>query len=70
MTTAPGGSRRGFLFYRWLRPTSDMPTPEGVVTTVDRVREHLPADHPVVDQDGRDEQLSTRRQWMGLRFQR
>jgi hypothetical protein len=48
-----GGSRRGFLFYRWLSPTTGMPTPEGVVTTVDGVRQHLPADHPVVDQAAR-----------------
>jgi hypothetical protein len=64
-----GGNRRGFLFYRWLRPTSEMPTPVAELTTVDAVRDHLPADHPVMDQAARDEQLSARRRWYASRFQ-
>jgi hypothetical protein len=64
-----GGSRRGFLFYRWLRPTSAMPTPTGVVVPVARVRDHLPPEHPVIDQEGRDAQLAARRRWYAGRFQ-
>lgn len=64
-----GGNRRGFLFYRWLRPTSPMPTPVAVVTTIDRAREHLPVDHPTVDQASRDAQLGRRRRWYAARFQ-
>ncbi len=64
-----GGSRRGFLFYRWLRPVGPMPTPHAVVVPLDEVRHHLPGEHPVLDQDGRDAQLSTRRRWLAGRFQ-
>ena len=64
-----GGHRRGFLFYRWLRPTSPMPTPTAAVTSLDEVRSHLPSNHPVVDQGGRDTQLAARRRWYAGRFQ-
>ena len=64
-----GGHRRGFLFYRWLRPTTDMPTPEAVFTSLEDIRRHLPADHPAFDQDARDRQLSARRRWFAGRFQ-
>jgi hypothetical protein len=64
-----GGHRRGFLFYRWLRPATDMPTPQAVLTSLQDVRGHLPGDHPVFDQDARDRQLSVRRRWYARRFQ-
>ncbi|MGE0385550.1 MAG: DUF1214 domain-containing protein [Gammaproteobacteria bacterium] len=64
-----GGHRRGFLFYRWLRPAGAMPTPEATLVPLARVREHLPAEHPVLDQDARDAQLSARRRWYAARFQ-
>jgi hypothetical protein len=64
-----GGHRRGFLFYRWLRPTTDMPTPVAVLMSLQDVRRHLPEDHPVFDQASRDRQLSARRRWFAQRFQ-
>jgi hypothetical protein len=64
-----GGNRRGFLFYRWLRPTGPMPTPEAVLVPLTEVRSLLPADHPILDQDARDAQLSARRRWFAARFQ-
>lgn len=64
-----GGSRRGFLFYRWLRPTTPMPTPVATLTTLAEVQTLLPRDHPVLDRSGRDEQLSRRRRWYARRFQ-
>jgi hypothetical protein len=64
-----GGHRRGFLFYRWFRPTGPMPTPEAVVAAASDVRGHLPDDHPILDQASRDRQLSDRRQWYARRFQ-
>jgi hypothetical protein len=64
-----GGHHRGFLFYRWLRPKGDMPTPSAVLTSLQDVRHHLPDDHPVFEQDDRDKQLSTRRGWYARRFQ-
>jgi hypothetical protein len=64
-----GGSRRGFLFYRWLRPRTEMPTPDAILTSLTDVRSHLPPDHPVIDQDTRDRQLTLRRRWYAGRFQ-
>lgn len=64
-----GGSRRGFLFYRWLRPTTEMPTPVAELVRLTEVRANLPADHPVLDQAARDAQLSARRRWYAARFQ-
>lgn len=64
-----GGHRRGFMFYRWLRPTGAMPTPVAVLTPLARVREYLPSTHPVFDGAARDEQLSKRRRWYAARFQ-
>ena len=57
------------MFYRWLRPTSPMPTPQAVVVNLADVAAHLPGDHPVLDQAARDEQLSARRRWFAGRFQ-
>jgi hypothetical protein len=64
-----GGHRRGFMFYRWLRPEGEMPTPTAEVVALDDVRAHLPDDHPVLDQAARDEQLAARRRWYAGRFQ-
>lgn len=65
-----GSSRRGFVFYRWVRPTTTMPTPIATKVALDSVRDHLPAGHPVVARDARDAQLSARRRWYADRFQR
>ena len=64
-----GGHRRGFLFYRWLRPTSEMPTPLAELVPIGEVRSRLPGDHPVFDRAQRDEQMSVRRRWYAARFQ-
>ena len=64
-----GGHHRGFLFYRWLRPRTPMPTPSAVVTPIGDVRSHLPSEHPVLDQATRDAQLAARRRWYAGRFQ-
>ena len=61
---------RGFMFYRWLRPTGEMPTPTAVLTTVDEVRDRLPAGHPAVDTDERRRRLTARRAFFARRFQR
>ncbi len=64
-----GGNRRGFLFYRWLRPTTPMPTPVAVLTPLADVRAHLPLEHPLFDQAARDVQLAERHRWYARRFQ-
>lgn len=64
-----GGNRRGFLFYRWLRPRSKMPTPVAELVALADVSAHLPESHPHFDQVARDEQLSARRRWLAARFQ-
>jgi hypothetical protein len=64
-----GGHRRGFLFYRWVRPTSEMPWPVAKLVPLAMVRDQLPAEHPVFGQAARDAQLSQRRQWFASRFQ-
>jgi hypothetical protein len=61
---------RGFMFYRWLRPTGETPTPTALMTTVEQVRDLLPGDHPVVDADERRRRLITRRAFFAKRFQR
>jgi len=64
-----GGSRRGFLFYRWLRPVGAMPTPVATVVPLAKVYDHLPSGHPRLDQVARDAQMSARRRWYAARFQ-
>lgn len=68
LDTADGA--RGFMFYRWLRPTGETPTPVAVRTPLDRVRDRLPAEHPVVDAHARRRQLTDRRAFFAKRFQR
>ncbi len=60
---------RGFVFYRWLRPKSPMPTPTAELMPLAQVYDHLPADHPELDQAAQDAQLSARRRWYAARFQ-
>jgi len=64
-----GGNRRGFMFYRWLRPTSAMPTPTAKLVPLASIADYLPGDHPRLDQAARDSQLSARRRWFAARFQ-
>lgn len=64
-----GGNARGFLFYRWLWPESDLPSPTGRVVKLDQVRALLPAEHPRIDAATRRRQLSARRAWFARRFQ-
>lgn len=65
-----GGSRRGFVFYRWLHPTSPMPTPVATKVDIRDVRRHLPAGHPSTTVDERRTALAARRRWLARRFQR
>jgi len=64
-----GGSRRGFLFYRWLRPADALPAPVGHVVKKAELRALLPVSHPVIDQAARRERLSERRARFARRFQ-
>jgi len=64
-----GGARRGFLFYRWLRPAGELPAPVGKVVKLVEVREFLPAQHPHIDAATRRSQLAARRAWFARRFQ-
>lgn len=64
-----GGSRRGFIFYRWLWPEAGLPAPTGRVVKLKEVRGLMPADHPQVDLATRRKQLSARRVWFAKRFQ-
>jgi hypothetical protein len=64
-----GGSRRGFLFYRWLRPDDQLPAPQGKVVKLSEVRGLLPAQHPHIDRAARRTQLAARRAWFAKRFQ-
>lgn len=65
-----GGARRGFLHYRWLRPTVDhLPTPAGKVVKLSEVRNLMPPEHPRVDQETRRARLSARRAYFAKRFQ-
>jgi len=64
-----GGSRRGFVFYRWLRPVGDMPTPGALVVKIANLHEHLPSGHPHIDPQARDEMMARRRKWYAARFQ-
>lgn len=64
-----GGSRRGFLHYRWLGPKGEMPTPKGKVVKLSQVRSLLPPQHPHFDEAKRRAQLSARRAWFARRFQ-
>lgn len=65
-----GGARRGFLFYRWFRPTSPMPTPQATACRSGEVRSYLPPSHPHVSPEQRREQLAGRNTWLARRFQR
>jgi hypothetical protein len=64
-----GGARRGFLFYRWLRPAGELPAPVGRVVKLVEVRKFLPAQHPHIDAATRRRQLAARRAWFARRFQ-
>jgi len=64
-----GGNRRGFIFYRWLRPAAHLPSPVGQVVKLGELRTLIPKDHPQVDQATRHKQLSARRAWFARRFQ-
>lgn len=64
-----GGGRRGFVFYRWLHPTGDLPSPSGRVVKLSEVRAQMPADHPRIDEATRRQQLSARRAFFARRFQ-
>jgi hypothetical protein len=64
-----GSNRRGFIFYRWLRPNTDLPSPVGRLVKLNEVRALMPPDHPHVDQATRRGQLSARRAWFARRFQ-
>ena len=64
-----GGARRGFVFYRWLRPSAELPSPSGRVIPVAQVRSLMPADHPWIDRATRRRHLSARRAWFAGRFQ-
>lgn len=63
------GARRGFVFYRWLRPAGAMPTPIGTVCPFEHVRDRLPADHPAVAPDERRAALAERAAWFAARWQ-
>ncbi len=54
------GQPEGMLVYRSIG-TRSRPVPESRVVPLARLREHLPAAHPVVDADARREQLAWRR---------
>lgn len=65
-----GGSRRGFLHYRWLRPIDDrLPTPVGKVVKLSDVRKLMPHEHPRVSLEERRAHLSARRAHFAKRFQ-
>jgi hypothetical protein len=64
-----GGGRRGFLFYRWFRPTSPMPTPTAITCRIEDVRDHLPDTHPRVTGEQRRRDLADRNAWLARRFQ-
>ena len=64
-----GGNRRGFVFYRWLRPVAGLPSPSGRVVKLEDLRRLMPETHPRVDQPTRRKQLSARRAWFARRFQ-
>lgn len=64
-----GGSRRGFLFYRWLWPETPPPAPVGRVVKLTDVRSLMPACHPKIDGATRRKHLSARRANFARRFQ-
>ena len=55
----PGGARQGMLIGRWYKADS-LPLPTLKLVPLARLREHLPADTPVVTPAGRAEQLRLR----------
>jgi hypothetical protein len=63
------GGRRGFLFYRWFRPRSAMPTPIATLCRRADVRDHLPPSHPYVSPEARRRDLELRNAWLARRFQ-
>jgi hypothetical protein len=61
------GRRSGLLVYRWVW-SRDNPVPVSKVIPVERLREHVPADHPRVDEQARRRSLSQRREAAWNRF--
>lgn len=65
-----GGTRRGFLHYRWFRPDEKLPEPTSRLMKVADVRSALPPDHPIIDATARRAAISRRREQLARRFQR
>jgi hypothetical protein len=65
-----GGSKRGFLHYRWFRPDVKLPVPTARVLKINDVRAAMPATHPVVDANTRKTVIRKRREQLARRFQR
>jgi hypothetical protein len=65
-----GGTKRGFLHYRWFRPNEKLPVPASRLMKVDDVRAALPANHPTIDAAARKSAISRRREQLARRFQR
>jgi hypothetical protein len=61
------GRRSGLLVYRWVW-SRDNPVPVSEVIPVEQLREHVPADHPHVDEQARRRSLSQRREAAWNRF--
>jgi hypothetical protein len=61
------GSLRGFAQWRWYL-SDRFPVPTTTLTSVVEVREHLPAETPVISPEKRNEQLTQRRRQIGRRF--
>ncbi len=65
-----GGSKRGFLHYRWFRPDEKLPVPTSRLMKADEVRAALPDDHPTLNAAARKTVISKRREQLARRFQR
>ena len=65
-----GGSKRGFLHYRWFRPDQKLPTPTSRLMTASPSTEARPAGHPTIDAKTRRAIISRRREQLVRRFQR
>ncbi len=65
-----GGTKRGFLHYRWFRPNEKLPVPTSRQMKIGEVRSAFPADHPTVDAAERKAMISKRREQLARRFQR
>lgn len=55
----PAGHRLGGIIGRWTR-SSDAPVPEARLVKLDRLRDHLPPDTPVVSAEAREQQVRAR----------